>query len=143
MAKKPTKSSATKTAAGRRHAWDAPPALEWAAAGFGLVTSLGAIGYILWIAAQPVSPPDLTVRATAIRPLSQGYAVDVEAENAGRATAAAVEIEGSLELGAEDETRVVSFDYVPGHGARKATMVFEHDPRRAPLSLRATGFTKP
>lgn len=124
--------------------WVAAPALEWAAAGLGLALTLGAAGFILWEAAQPVRPPEIALRTVAIDSTAHGYRVEVEATNAGLATAAAVEVEGELRLGDRTvETSTATFDYLPGRGTRTGGLVFENDPGAHELRLRTRGYVRP
>ena len=124
--------------------WSAPPALEWVAAGLGLVLSCGAIGFVLWEAMQPSTPPSISLRPGAVERTAGGWVVEVEARNASLSTAAAVEVEGVLErAGAEVETSTLTFDYVPGQGRRSGGLIFENDPRANELKLRTKGYIEP
>jgi uncharacterized protein (TIGR02588 family) len=121
------------------------PALEWIAAGFGLVLTLGVIGYLGYQGLNPSDGPPLVVARAgpAIRTPS-GYVVEIRALNQGRTTAAAVEIEGVLSLSpGEAETAAITFDYLPAGGERKGGLVFRNDPRLHRLTLAAKGHVDP
>lgn len=134
-----TPSTARKTKAPQRK-----PLLEWVVAGLGLVLTLGALGVLAVDLGRPDSPPDLSARALGITPVADGFQVEVEVANAGRATAAAVDVEGVLTLPTDDpETAGASLDYVPGDGAETLTLKFRADPRAGDLELTVRGWSEP
>ncbi|MDQ3125801.1 MAG: hypothetical protein M3Q74_09380 [Pseudomonadota bacterium] len=120
------------------------PLLEWVVAGLGLILTLGALGILAMDLGQPASPPELAARAVGITPVAAGFQVEVEVANAGRATAAGVEIEGVLTPPAgQPETATASLDYVPGTGAETLTLKFRADPRAGDLDLTVRGWSEP
>lgn len=120
---------------------DIPP-LEWAAAGVGLCLALAAIGMTAWDAAFGVDgPPAIEVRLKTVTPTPYGYVAQIEAFNHGGAPAAQVVVEGAL-TGSEPETASATFDYIPEQSAAEGGLIFQHDPRVVPLTLRAKGFIK-
>lgn len=114
-------------------------------AALGLLLVLGTVGYLVYRAVTThVGPPEIRIEQRAITPLKNGFVVEVDVRNDGNRTAAALTVEGELDLpGSEKETSDVSLDYVPGHSHRRAGLFFEHDPERYPLKLRAKGYQEP
>ena len=122
------------------------PALEWAAAGIGLLLLLALLATIGLeaISGETDEPPAIAVTAGLVAAAPGGYLVEIEATNASGATAASVEVEGALMAGgAAVETSSLTFDYVPGHSRRKGGLFFAEDPRRHRLELRALGYQEP
>lgn len=115
-----------------------PPVLEWMMSGLGLLLTLIVLVLILKEAFSPIEPAALTLRLEGSRPVADGWIAEVEVENTGDTTAAAVEIEGRL--GAE--TAAVSLDYVPAGGTETVVLGFSADPRSG-LSLRTLGWSEP
>lgn len=115
-----------------------PPVLEWLMSGLGLLLTLAVLVLILKEAFAPIEPAALTLRLEGSRPVARGWIAEVEVENTGDTTAAAVEIEGQL----GDETASVSLDYVPAGGTETVVLGFSGDPRSG-LSLRALGWSEP
>lgn len=122
------------------------PALEWICATAG---GLLAAATLVVIAAQiPGSggeaPPDIRVKVASVAPSSSGYLVRLEASNAGRRTAAGVEVEGRLEEGGRTvETSRVTFDYIPRGSAARGGLWFARDPAGYALTVRAIGYREP
>ena len=120
------------------------PLLEWIVAGLGLILTLGALGVLAMDLGQPASPPELSARAVGITPVATGFQIEIEVANAGRATAAGVEIEGVLTPpSGPAETAGASLDYVPGSGAETLTLMFRTDPRAGDLELTVRGWSEP
>jgi uncharacterized protein (TIGR02588 family) len=122
------------------------PALEWIAAGIGLLLTLGILGAIGWEAVRGDGDrlPAIEVEVGRIVPAAGGYAVEVELRNLSPATAAGVEVEGELTRG--DGTTAIStvvVDYVPGRSTRTAGLFFREDPRAHGLKVRALGYSEP
>src|SRR5688500_10933177 len=91
------------------------PLLEWVAGALSLLLVLSVAGFLLRDAFRsPPSPPRITFEVDSIVRAGRGYLVEFRARNAGRTTAAGVEIEGEL-LGDTGtvETTGVTIDYVP------------------------------
>ena len=113
-------------------------ALEWIAAGVGLVLASTAIGFTAWDAMFGVKgPPEIEVRLKQVTPTPRGYVAEIQAFNHGGEPAAQVEIEGVIEGG---ETAGVTLDYIPEQSSTSGGLIFEDDPRAAGLKLRAKGF---
>lgn len=119
--------------------------LEWVLAAFSALLILGAIGHFLYEAlAEPATPPEVRVTVEAIRRVGDGYLVEFRAENRGHATAARVNVEGTLERGMETvETASATIDYVPASGSRRGGLYFTEDPRAYELEVRPTGYDRP
>lgn len=115
-----------------------PPVLEWIMGGVGLLLVLAVLGLILREALAAPAPADLRLTLHAARPVADGWVAEVEVENAGDLTAAAVEIEGRL--GAE--TASATLDYVPAGGTERVVLGFRADPRLG-LELRPVGWSEP
>lgn len=94
---------------------------------------------------QRSSPPDITVEVETIAPLSSGqYLVQIRAHNRGGATAAQVQVEGSIRKG-EDvlETRQLTLDYVPSRSYKSGGLFFSRNPEEFTLEIRASGYAEP
>ncbi|MBB4798332.1 uncharacterized protein (TIGR02588 family) [Brevundimonas bullata] len=104
----------------------------------GLIVTLAAIVVLARSAFAHQSPPDLSVRTEAPRPVASGWAVEVRVLNKGDMTAAAVEIEGE----SEGERAQASLDYVPGRGEKRATLVFSSS-AKPQARVRVMGWSDP
>ena len=122
------------------------PLLEWIAALLGLIITLGLIGFIGWeaIKAPDDSPPAIEVVAERVTRVTGGYVVEIVAVNRGPATAAGVEVEGTLKnVAAEPVTSRLTLDYVPGHSRQRGGLFFSQELRLDQLELRAVGYARP
>lgn len=116
-----------------------PPAvLEWAMGGLGLLLTVGLLVIVGQEALSTPTPVDLSLRLIGARPVADGWIAQVEIENTGDLTAAAVEIEGKL--GAE--TASATLDYVPAGATEQIVLGFAADPRQG-LTLRPLGWSEP
>jgi uncharacterized protein (TIGR02588 family) len=121
------------------------PPLEWLAAGVGLLLTVAVFASIGWEAlTQGRDSPVVTVEVKEVVAVAGGYRVEFRARNMGGATAAQVEIEGSLSdtEGSAEKGRVV-LDYIPSHSQREGGLFFTRDPKSNSLTLRPLGFTRP
>lgn len=121
------------------------PIAEWIAAGLGLALTLAVIGYLVvgGLDERP-GPPELSVAPSAVETVAGGFVVPLTVRNRGDATAAAVEVVGTLESdGRVVETRRVSLAYVPGEGEAKAGLIFTRDPGGYRLRIVAEGYEEP
>jgi uncharacterized protein (TIGR02588 family) len=129
----------------RRPAGKAHP-LEWA---IGLVSALLVAGLIGFVLAQAIGEasriPEITARVDAIDATAAGgYRVRFTAENQGNASAAAVEISGTLESpDGENEESTVTLDYVPAFSQASGWLLFERDPKLGRLKVTPKGFAEP
>lgn len=121
------------------------PVAEWTAAALGLVLTLGVMGYLVREGlTEGDGPPSLSVTAEPAQATGGRFVVPVTVANGSDATAAGVEVLGTLEDGAAViEERRASFAYVPGQGEARGGLVFQHDPRRYRLRLSAEGYEEP
>lgn len=121
------------------------PVAEWIAATVGLALTLGVIVYSLWEGVRAGDgSPRLTVETAEPRPAGGRHLVPIIVRNDAHATAGSVEVVGVLKRGAAlvEERRAV-FTYVPGKGASKGGLVFEHDPRAYALTVTPEGYEEP
>ncbi|TCJ39343.1 hypothetical protein [Parafrankia sp. BMG5.11] len=123
------------------------PRIAILAGAIGFLLTSGLIGFIGWQAlsgAGGATTPALSVQAGRIHPTAGGYLVEFEARNRSPRTAAAVEVEATLEIaGSQPVTSVVSLDYVPGDSSQRGGVVLPADPRTGRLTLRVTGYAEP
>lgn len=122
------------------------PALEWIAAGIGLILVLAVFAVIGHeaLTGGAEEPPAIEVVVGKVTPTGSGFVVAFEARNGSRGTASGVEIEGTLKSGETIvETSGAVIDYVPGRGAAAGGMFFKQDPRTHVLETRALGFQTP
>jgi uncharacterized protein (TIGR02588 family) len=119
--------------------------VEWIAAALGFVMTLAVLGYAVLEGLEgEEAPPALSVTAGAATRTGHGFIAPVTVSNASKATAAAVEVSGRLEIaGRPVEERRATFAYVPGEGQATGGLVFEGDPRAGRLTLRAEGYEEP
>lgn len=121
------------------------PIMEWIAAALGVLLTVGMLAYLLREGlSERNGPPVLTVATEPPVAAGGGFVVPVVVRNASSATAAAVEIRGTLEQGGRVvEERRLSFTYVPGGGEARGGLVFQHDPRGGRLSVIPEGYEEP
>jgi uncharacterized protein (TIGR02588 family) len=123
----------------------AVPLVEWIVAAIGVLLVGGAIGYLVYHSmTRGETPPDIRVDAEQVLELAHGYVVQFRALNEGGSAAAQVTIEGELvgPDGATERGETV-LDYLPPRSDRAGALLFDSDPRRGELRLRATGYAKP
>ncbi|HVG44216.1 MAG TPA: hypothetical protein VM890_05775 [Longimicrobium sp.] len=119
--------------------------LEWGVAAFSLVLVLSVAGFLLRDAFRsPPSPPRITIEVDSVVRAGTGYLVEFRALNAGRTTAAGLEVEGEIlaDTGSVETTQV-TIDYVPAKGKTAAGLFFANDPRRHRLEIRPKGYDRP
>lgn len=117
---------------------DRPAVLEWIMGGLGLLLTLALLVLVGHEALSTPAPVDLHVRLVGARPVADGWIAQVEVENTGDLTAAAVEIEGKV----GEETASAVLDYVPAGATEQIVLGFASDPRRG-LTLRPVGWSEP
>lgn len=122
------------------------PALEWVAAGIGLVfliTLLGVIGAKA-ITGGTHEPPAITIKLGEVKRAGDTYVATFEAVNASGGTAAALQVEGKLVDGSADvETSLATIDYVSAHGRADGGLIFSHDPKGLKIVARPLGYQTP
>ena len=117
------------------------PLLEWLTGGLGAVVFCVMLGMLIATGVNGAdAPPDVRISVERVSPVRGGYVVEFEAENAGDATAADVEITAELSSG---ESASLHFDYLAPHSSRRGGVFFRSDPRASDLSLRAEGYSDP
>ena len=121
------------------------PIAEWLAAGVGLLLTLGVICYLLAEALHDrASPPSLSAQAKPAQRTDGGYVVPLVVSNSSYATAAGVEIRGTLEQNGETlEERRATFAYIPGRGEARGGLVFQNDPAGLDVRVAAEGYEEP
>lgn len=131
--------------AGHDEAAGAPPLWEWGVGLLGLVLVVAAAGYLaLHALAGDDAAPDPVVEVAAVHAQTGGYAVVVHVHNRSRATAANLNVAGTLSRGAQVvEESDTQLQFLPGESTREAGLFFAHDPRRHALVVRAKGYEKP
>ena len=124
---------------------DPIPPLEWAAAGLGLVLALLLIAIIgrEALAGRHDPVPVLVAEVEQIVATRAGHVVRFRVRNLSGQTAAAVQVEGKLTAGADEETSIATVDYVPGRSQAAGGLIFSADPGSGELELRVTGFELP
>jgi len=103
------------------------------------------ISMLIWdIARDDGRPPVIAAEAGRVTASAVGFTVEIKVRNRSPATAARVEIEGTLRRDAMPvETSRVVMDYIPGHSTRRGGLFFTSDPRRSQLTLRPLGYAQP
>jgi uncharacterized protein (TIGR02588 family) len=122
-----------------------PSPWEWACAFIGLVLLLASVGYLLHDAftGQEGVPAPL-VRLLDVQQQDGRYLARVQVFNQGRATAAALRVQGELRRGSEVvESSELEFQHVPGKSTREGGLFFVQDPRALQLQLSARSYQKP
>lgn len=124
---------------------DPVPPLEWAAAAVGLTVALALLAIIgrEAVAGNEDPVPVLTARVERVAATAAGHVVEFQVRNLSQQTAAAVQVEGTITSGGEQQTSSASVDYVPGRSRAKGGLMFAADPRRGKLELRVTGYEIP
>ncbi len=121
------------------------PVLEWLMAVIGALLVIGSVGFMLYGAVVgDDSPPNIAIRVDSIRPMQDGYLVQIRTTNRGGSTAAGLTVEGELKGDTGTiETSGTTVDFVPPHSERYGGLFFTQDPRRYTLELRAKGYQEP
>ncbi len=127
----------------KRH--DPIPPLEWAAAALGLLVALLLLAILgrEAVAGRDDPVPVLVAEVERVVATPTGHVVEVRVRNLSDQTAAAVQVEGKIKAGQEEETSSATIDYVPGRSQATGGIIFSSDPRGSPLELRVTGYEVP
>jgi uncharacterized protein (TIGR02588 family) len=117
---------------------------EWLASLLGGAIVLGTIGFLAFEAfRQGNQEPSLTVSVLQVRQTAGSFIVDVEVRNLSSGAAADVHLAGGEEGADGRELQAhASLDFVPGFSSRRASLVFESNPGRAP-AVRIVGYGRP
>lgn len=122
------------------------PALEWVAAGIGLVFLVALLGVIgaEAVADDRREPPAITISVGEVRRAGDTYVAGFRAVNASAGTAAALQVEGKLvDGGVEVETSLATIDYVSAHGSADGGLIFSRDPTGLKIVARPLGYQTP
>ncbi|WP_137134735.1 hypothetical protein [Rhizobium sp. FKY42] len=122
-----------------------PHWIEWLT---GIVSTVLVLALLSWIGREALvadsKPPNLTVKILRIEQAGALYRVDIELENSGPSTAAAVRVVGKVTpQSVLSETAEVTFDFAPAESRTKGALYFRTDPRSNPIELTPSGFTEP
>lgn len=121
------------------------PICEWLAAGTGLVLTLVVIGYLVFDGLTAGDgPPALSVTSQPAQAIFGGYVLPLTVRNDGDATAADVEVHGTLQRdGAVIEERRARFASVAAEGEARGGLVFQTNPRDYRVRLEVQGYAEP
>jgi uncharacterized protein (TIGR02588 family) len=122
------------------------PALEWVAAGTGVVFLVGLLGVIgaEALAGGTHEPPAISIKVGEVTRAGDTYVAAFEAVNASGGTAAALQVEGKLVDGDVDvETSLATIDYVSAHGTAEGGLIFSQDPKGLTIVARPLGYQTP
>lgn len=120
--------------------------LEFAASAAGLVLTLAMLAFIGWEALTRPGEvmPAVTVEPREVSEAGGVWVLRFEAVNHTPATAANVEITGTLSRdGREITSSSAMLDYVPGGSSVRGGLFFRTDPRGYEIELRAGGYAEP
>jgi uncharacterized protein (TIGR02588 family) len=122
-----------------------PHWIEWVTGFISLAAICAVIGWLvvdIWMSED--RQPDLVARVVSTEKVASGWQVIFELRN--RATLAAAGVEVRAELSGQArlvEEAEVTFDYVAAGSVARGAVIFENDPSRLDLSIRAVGYTEP
>ncbi len=124
------------------------PLWEYIIGIMGLLFLIGIVSFLIYEAMQPTTPPEVTVTAERILPVTGGYLVEIRATNVGESTGAGVEVEGTLNTSEDPqaepvETSSATFDYIPSQSSRHGGLFFQEDPSQYILTVQARGYSQP
>jgi uncharacterized protein (TIGR02588 family) len=119
------------------------PPVEWIASLIGGAIVLATVSFLAFETFRHGGQePVLTVFVLQIREMSGSFVVDVEVRNSSRGAAADVHLAGSGAAADNQIQAQARIDYVPGFSRRRASLVFDSDPGRAP-AVRIVGYARP
>ena len=129
----------------RKPRHDPVPPLEWASAAVGLAVAFALLAIIgrEAVTGNDHPLPVLSARVERVAATAAGHVVEFQVRNLSEQTAAAVQVEGTIRAGGEEQTSNATVDYVPGRSHAKGGLIFATDPRRGGLELRVTGYEIP
>jgi uncharacterized protein (TIGR02588 family) len=122
-----------------------PHWIEWATGLVSLAAICAVIGWlVLDIWTTDDRQPDLVTRVVSTEKVASGWQVVFELRNRATLAAAGVEVRAQLSEQARlVEEAEVTFDYVAAGSVARGAVIFENDPARLALTIRAVGFTEP
>lgn len=111
-------------------------AAEW----ISLIVAIGllgiVIGLIVWVwLKEDGTPASFRIERGQIEQIDGQFYLSVSIHNEGDTTASEVTLEGSLEVDGGEENPATTFDFVPGHSDREATLIFSADPSAAEVRV--------
>ena len=115
--------------------------LQVVMAAVGAVLLLGSLGVVVNSALRQQRPAVVEIVETDRALVGGRTVVQIEAVNRGDVTASAVTVRGAAS--ASNTVASVTLDYVPGLSRKTATLTFNGDLGRTPLTLEATGWVDP
>ena len=115
--------------------------LQVVMAAVGAVLLLGSLGVVVNSALRQQRPAVVEIVETDRAVVGGRTVVQIEAVNRGDVTASAVTVRGAAS--ASNTVASVTLDYVPGLSRKTATLTFNGDLGRTPLTLEATGWVDP
>ena len=115
--------------------------LQVVMAAVGAVLLLGSLGVVVNSALRQQRPAVVDIVETHRAVVGGRTVVQIEAVNRGDVTASAVTVRGAAS--ASNTVASVTLDYVPGLSRKTATLTFNGDLGRTPLTLEATGWVDP
>jgi uncharacterized protein (TIGR02588 family) len=118
---------------------------EWIVAIISTILVLFVLGYTTYEGlTRGSAPPLLHVQVDSVVQTGEVYVVAFSIGNEGDATAAGVQVEGTLRDGdAVLERSDVRFDFVPVDAVRSGALLFTRDPRQHALRVRPVGYERP
>lgn len=130
---------------GNRHGNVKRPVIEWIVGGISLVITVSLTGFIgLQALHDAPTRPQIETRVTSVTPSGDRYLVEITAYNRGEATAAGLNVEGTLTVrGLPPEKSSTTFDYVAGRSQRRGGLYFANNPAKGDLQVSAKGFQRP
>jgi uncharacterized protein (TIGR02588 family) len=122
-----------------------PHWIEWATGLVSLAAICAVIGWLvldIWMSED--RQPELVARVVSTEKITSGWQVVFELSNRATLAAAGVEVRAQL----LDQARLVeeaevTFDYIAAGSATRGAVIFENDPSRLALTIRAVGFSEP
>ncbi len=119
---------------------------EWAAAALGSAVVIATVIFLVYQGlTAPAHPhPNVVIRRGFTARVANGYLVRLDVENRGDATAASLQVQGTLLAGTDTvEQTQATLDFVPAHATRRAGLFFARDPAHYQLSVRPLGYDTP
>jgi uncharacterized protein (TIGR02588 family) len=122
-----------------------PHWVEWVTGLVSLAAVCAVIGWlVIDISTSQDHQPDLVARVISTDKVATGWQVVFELRNTATLAASGVEVRAQLlEQARLVEEAEVTFDYVAAGSVSRGAVIFENDPARLALTIRAVGFTEP
>lgn len=110
----------------------------------GLILLCAGFFYLSWVKITAgESPPEILFRVNNVVPLDSSFLVNVTVRNRGFQTVTALQVQGVLQVGDEEERNKLAIDYLPANSTRDIGFFFKSDPREGALEFKALGFQAP